>query len=162
MEHNSHAQSSSSNDGDSPAGDCKAGQRSGPSHRAPRVGAQTSHRDAPVVCPVCERRVARRMRGQRFCSKRCRQKANYAEKVARGDFSTLTIARPTRPGKKQRSLNALEGGKTRSTARIIGPADVLTVEVFGGRSWQRQVSSDGIATEVARLGSGGSVEERHG
>jgi hypothetical protein len=143
------ARSSSSNNYDS-ATDCGL-----PSHGRP----QTSRRDAPVVCPVCERHVARRMRGQRFCSKRCRQKANYAEKVARGDFSTRTIARPTSAGKKHCNLNALEGGKTRSTARIIGPADVLTVEMFGGRSWQRQVSSDGIAIEVARLGSGG---ERHG
>jgi hypothetical protein len=121
-----------------------------------------SRRDAPVVCPICERRVARRMRGQRYCSKRCRQKANYAKKVARGDFSTRTIARPTSPLKKQRKLNALQGAKTRSTARIVGPADVLAVEVFGGRTWQPAMSSDGVAVEVSRLRSRALVDGRHG
>jgi hypothetical protein len=82
-----------------------------------RQGAQTSRRDAPVVCPVCERRVARRMRRQRFCSRRCRQKANYANKVARGDFLTRTIARPTSPPKKLRNLNMLQLAKTWSTNR---------------------------------------------
>jgi hypothetical protein len=107
------------------------------------------HRDAPVVCPVCERRVTRRMRGQRFCSKRCRQKANYANKVARGDFLIRTLARPTSPAKKLRNLNVLQIAKTRSTSRIVGPADVLAIEVFGGWTWQPAVSADGIAIEIA-------------
>jgi hypothetical protein len=57
----------------------------------------SARRDCPVVCPSCGRQTRRRMRGQRYCSKRCRQKANYAKKVERGDFSTRTIALPTTP-----------------------------------------------------------------
>jgi hypothetical protein len=108
-------------------------------------------RDAPVVCPVCERRVPRRMRGQRYCSRRCRQRANYAEKVARGDFSTRTIARPTSPPKKERNFSPLQWAKTRSAARIIGPADVLAIEVLSGRTWQPAVSTDGVASEIASV-----------
>jgi hypothetical protein len=114
---------------------------------------QAPLRDAPVVCQLCGRRVARRMRGQKYCTKRCRQKANYANKVARGDFLTRTIARPTSPPKKLRNLNALRVIKTRSATLIIGPADVLTIEVFGGRTWQSATSSDGVATQVSRLRS---------
>jgi len=61
----------------------------------PRNSYRAARRDAPVNCPSCGREVQRRARQERFCSRRCRQKANYGEKVARGDFSTRTIARPT-------------------------------------------------------------------
>jgi hypothetical protein len=66
----------------------------------PRSSYRAARRDAPVNCPSCGREVPRRARQQRFCSRRCRQKANYGEKVARGDFSTRTIARPTTPLKE--------------------------------------------------------------
>jgi hypothetical protein len=62
------------------------------------------------------------------------QKANYADKVARGDFSTRTTARPTSPPKKDRNLNALQWAKIRSTARISGPRRVIDAEVFGNRT----------------------------
>jgi hypothetical protein len=119
-------------------------------------------RDEPVICPVCGRRVARRMRGQRYCSKRCRQKAHYAKKVARGDFSTRIIARPTSPSKKQRRLNDLQRAKTRSSAHIVGPADVLAIELVGGRPWQLRVGSDGLAVEVLQLRPRALPEARHG
>jgi hypothetical protein len=32
-----------------------------------------SRRDEPVTCASCGRKVERKMRGQRFCSARCRQ-----------------------------------------------------------------------------------------
>jgi hypothetical protein len=106
--------------------------------------------DAPVICPVCERRVDRQMRGQRYCSRRCRQKANYAAKVARGDFSTHTTALPTTPEKNKNKLKALQRAKTLSSRRIFGPADVLGVEVFD-RAWRPVVSSGGVAVQVGRL-----------
>ena len=86
---------------------------------------KASRRDAPVICPVCERHVDRQMRGQRYCSRRCRQKANYAAKVARGDFSTHTTALPTPPEKNKNKLKVLQRAKTLSSPRIFGPADVL-------------------------------------
>jgi ribosomal protein L37AE/L43A len=126
-----------------------------------RARAQSSRRDAPVVCEVCERRVVRRMRGQRYCSKRCRQKANYAEKVARGDFSTRTIARPTRPLKKSRQFSSLQWTKSRSRVAIVAPALVLEIEVFD-RAWQVAVSSGGVHIEVSRVRPRALIEARHG
>jgi hypothetical protein len=40
---------------------------------------------------------------------------------------------------------------------IIGPADVLAVEVFGGQAWQSTVSADGVASEIARVSKRTSV-----
>jgi hypothetical protein len=118
--------------------------------RAKSTRFKASRRDAPVICPVCERRVDRRMRGQRYCSRRCRQKANYAAKVARGDFSTRTTALPSSPLKKKIDFNALQRAKTLSSHRILAPAHVLAAEVFD-RSWQSATSSDGVAIEIGRL-----------
>jgi len=111
-----------------------------------------------VNCPSCGREVQRRARQQRFCSKRCRQKANYGEKVARGDFSTRTIARPTNPPKRDNKFKALQRAKTLSSNRIFGPADVLD-EVFN-RHWQPAVSSGGVMLQVSRVGARALVERR--
>jgi hypothetical protein len=107
-------------------------------------------RDAPVRCAGCGRDVQRRARQQRFCSRRCRQKANYAEKVARGDFSTRTTALPTKPPKKDKKFKALQRAKALSSTRILAPEYVLAVEVFG-RAWQPAISSAGVAIETSRV-----------
>jgi hypothetical protein len=110
---------------------------------------KASRRDAPVRCATCGRKVERRARQQRFCSSRCRQKANYAEKVARGDFSTHTFARPTNPPKKDRKFKALQRAKMLSSHRILAPAHVLGIEVFG-RVWN-PACSGGVPIESSRL-----------
>jgi hypothetical protein len=92
------------------------------------------------------------MRGQRYCSRRCRQKVNYAEKVARGDFSTQTIALPTTPLKKDNKNSALQRAKAVSSTCILGPADVLAIEVFD-RVWNPATSSGGVPIETSRLRS---------
>ena len=117
---------------------------------ADRNSYRAARRDAAVNCPSCGREVQRRARQQRFCSRRCRQKANYGEKVARGDFSTRTIARPTNPPKKDNKFKALQLAKSLSSHRILAPAAVLAVEVFD-RAWTPAVSSGGAAVEVSRL-----------
>jgi hypothetical protein len=118
--------------------------------RAQSTRFKASRRDAPVICPLCERRVGRRMRGQRYCSRRCRQKANYAAKVARGDFSTHPTALPTTPEKNENKLKVLHRAKTLSSHRIFGPADVLDAEVFN-RHWQPTASSAGVMLQVSRV-----------
>src|SRR5262245_20526351 len=110
----------------------------------PRNSYRAARRDAPVNCPSCGREVQRRARQQRFCSRRCRQKANYGEKVARGDFSTRAIARPTNPSKKDNKFKALQRAKTLSSHRVLAPANVLACEVFGGRSWRHATSGGGV------------------
>ena len=114
---------------------------------------KASRRDAPV----CERRVDRQMRGQRYCSRRCRQKANYAAKVARGDFSTHTTALPTSPPKRDNKFRALQRAKILSSNRIFGPADVLAVEF--DRLWRRATSSGGAAIEIGWLRKRALVEQ---
>jgi hypothetical protein len=71
--------------------------------------------------------------------------------VARGDFSTRTIARSTNPPKKHSQSKALLRAKTLSSTRILAPADVIDAEVWGGREWQPAISSGGVAVEVGRL-----------
>jgi hypothetical protein len=123
---------------------------------------KASRRDAPVICLVCERRVDRQMRGQRYCSRRCRQKANYAAKVDRGDFSTHTTALPTPPREKQNKLKVLQRAKTLSSHRVLAPAHVLACEVFGGRGWRHAISTGGVAVEVGHLRSRAFVERSGG
>jgi hypothetical protein len=121
-----------------------------------RPDRNSAHRDSPVVCPSCGRQTWRRMRGQRYCSKRCRQKANYAKKVDRGDFSTRrTIALPTTPLKKR---NKLQRAKTLSSHRILAPEQVLAIEVFGGRVWQHATSRDGVVVDIGRIRGRALVE----
>src|SRR5262245_30653877 len=116
----------------------------------PRNSYRAARRDAAVNCPICGRVVQRRARQQQFCSRRCRQKANYGEKVARGDFSTRTIARPTNPPKKDNKFKALQRAKSLSSHRILAPERVPAVELFD-RSWKPGISSGGVAVEIGRL-----------
>jgi hypothetical protein len=117
----------------------------------------SAHRDSPVVCPRCGRQTRRRMRGQRYCSKRCRQKANYAKKVERGDFSTRTIALQTTPLKKRNKFKALQRAKTLSSCRILAPERVLAAEIFD-RPWRHATSSGGVAVEIGRIRGRALVE----
>jgi hypothetical protein len=117
--------------------------------RAKSTRFKASRHDDPVICPVCERRVDRQMRGQRYCSRRCRQRANYAAKVARGDFSTHTTALPTTHEKNKNKLKDLRRAKTLSSHRILAPAQVLAVEL--DRPRQQAISSGGVAIEIGRL-----------
>jgi hypothetical protein len=47
------------------------------------------HRNAPVRCPVCDKRVQRQARQQTYCSRKCRQRAHYDKSVAEGPFDPL-------------------------------------------------------------------------
>jgi hypothetical protein len=116
----------------------------------PGFDRNSAHRNSPVVCPSCGRQTRRRMRRQRYCSKRCRQKAHYAQKVDRGDFSIRTTALPTTPHKKENKFKALQWAKTQSSYRILAPVHVLDTEVFD-RAWQAATSSDGVAIDISRI-----------
>ena len=43
---------------------------------------QASRRDAPVICANCGRKVLRRLRGQRLCSARCRDRGRGRSRKA--------------------------------------------------------------------------------
>jgi hypothetical protein len=57
---------------------------------------------------------------------------------------------PTKRQKIHSNNNALQRAKIQSGTRILGPASVLAIEVFG-RPWQSRTSSGGVALEVAQL-----------
>jgi len=76
-------------------------------------------------CAACGKTTERKMRGQRFCSRRCRQRANYADKVARGDFSTPNTTLPTTPHKSASNINALQRAKTRPSPYANAPMNIL-------------------------------------
>lgn len=76
-------------------------------------------------CAACGKTTERKMRGQRFCSRRCRQRANYADKVARGDFSTPYTGLPTTPHKSTSKINALHVAKTRPSPYANAPLNIL-------------------------------------
>jgi len=109
--------------------------------------ARASRRDAPVVCERCGRKVERKSRQQRFCSGRCQEKARTRVRKA---FLARDTGAPGEPPKKDNKLNALQRAKTVSSTCILGPADVLAIEVFD-RVWDPATSSGGIAIEVSHL-----------
>jgi hypothetical protein len=98
--------------------------------------------------------------GARFCSSGCKQAAyrkRNAErlKVVQGTHAHTTVTRSVQ------NIENVEGIRTRKTVRpspklasggpIVGPADVLATEVFGGRIWEHAVSSGGVPLQVGRL-----------
>jgi hypothetical protein len=103
-------------------------------------------RDAPVRCPVCDKRVQRRARQQTYCSRKCRQRAHYDKSVAEGRKDTRL---PTNPPQKSCNFSELQATKTGSSLRIYGPAGVIEREVFGRFQWREIVSPDGIRCQIA-------------
>jgi hypothetical protein len=110
------------------------------------------HRDAPVRCPVCDKRVQRQARQQTYCSRKCRQRAHYDKSVAEGRFDPLLgkdTGLPTNPPQKSRNFSELQATKTGSSLRICGPARVIERELFAGRDWRVVTSADGVGCQVA-------------
>jgi hypothetical protein len=66
---------------------------------------------------------------------------------------------PTKRQKINSNNNALQRAKIQSSTRILGPASVLGIEVFG-RAWQSRISSGGVAIEVAQLRPRALVDAR--
>jgi hypothetical protein len=104
------------------------------------------HRDQPVKCPICGRSSRRRSRQQRFCSERCRNKAERDRRAlrrveAQGAFSNGAGYYPSRreenPPKNLNDLNGLQGRKSQST--ISFPVDLV------GGSRRRSLGEPGLA-----------------
>ena len=58
---------------------------------------------------------------------------------------------PTKRTKKASVINALQRAIIQSSTRILGPSNVIEVEVFGGRAWKPLTSAGGVAIERAQL-----------
>jgi hypothetical protein len=115
------------------------------------------HRDEPVACVNCGRRVARRSRRQIYCSPRCKERSR--ERVRKG-FMGVDTGAPTNPSKNTNLANGLQPQESRS--RLINNA--IHTEFFGGGKWERVMSPDGVAVDVTRLwgqNASGSLDQRH-
>jgi hypothetical protein len=85
-------------------------------------------RDAQVKCAACGELTERRMRGQRYCSKRCRQRASR-EKLAVRALKKLPrypySGDATTPHKSARNINKLQGQKTGSSPYANAPLNLV-------------------------------------
>jgi endogenous inhibitor of DNA gyrase (YacG/DUF329 family) len=99
-------------------------------------------------CKSCGKPVTHHAgRRPSYCSARCRMR-EFGKGRSRKAF--LDTGAPTKRQKIHSNNNALQRAKIQSGTRILGPASVLAIEVFG-RAWQSRVSSGGVAIEVAQL-----------
>jgi hypothetical protein len=104
-----------------------------------------------LACNSCGKQIEHRAgRRPRFCSTRCRNRENGRGRVRKARLGPDTRA-PAKLIKNVKRNNALQRAKTQSTARILAPADVLTVEVWGGRKWRPTITSGGVPIEIGRL-----------
>ena len=95
---------------------------------APECARISIRRDAKVKCAACGRSVARKMRGQRYCSKRCRQWASR-EKLAA--CASKIVARypysgdATTPHQSASNFNELQRRKSGSSIYFDTPLHIL-------------------------------------
>jgi hypothetical protein len=109
---------------------------------------QVSRRDSPVLCPACERKVTRKSRQQKFCSKRCAEKGRLrVRKFVLGQGTGV----PADPHKSANKNNDLQRAISRSSASIIGPRTVVEAEIVAGRQWREVVSSSGVRSSVCQI-----------
>ncbi len=105
-------------------------------------------RDDPVICAKCGKRTKRRMRGQKYCSRTCRERSR---KRCRKAFLGNDARAPATPKKKPNDFNALAATLRRPSNGICGPSRVIATECLAGREWKSVVSPDGVQTWVTRL-----------
>ena len=104
-----------------------------------------------VRCPACDRIVKRRSRQQDLLLNQMRR--NKAHKTP------WTLNRPAlykgMPQKLTNKNNILHWPKSRSSLvpsdGIVGPRQVIGVEIIAGRKWEDVVSSGGVKSYVSRL-----------
>ncbi len=117
-------------------------------------------RDAVVICPCCSKRVPRKARRQRFCSRKCRQRAHYAKLVAEGRFTPLLSrdsGRPTHPPRSLLKSNGFSEQKSGPTVGISGPCFVVDAEIIRRWNWREVSSPDGVRCLVAQRHTLGPV-----
>jgi hypothetical protein len=106
------------------------------------------------ACAVCGRPLLGRRADALYCSPACRQRAHRGvtrrsdgTQAGSPDFAQTT-AKLSRLSAHFSQVNAPEKPRG-SVASIIGPADVLAIELGGG--WRSVISPDGVACEVRQI-----------
>jgi hypothetical protein len=103
--------------------------------------------DEPVICARCGKSTERQMRGQKYCSRICRERAR---KRSRKAFLGRTARSPATPKKIRKDSNALAAALRRGSYGICGPAHVVEAECFAGRESKLVISPDGVPAQVTR------------
>ena len=90
------------------------------------------HRDTPVKCAACGKRVQRKGRTQKYCSRRCRQRDYWGRRALAKISAVVThdTGRSTTPDKSPSNINGLRRPKSQSS---FGRAPLNLV---GGGSWR--------------------------
>jgi hypothetical protein len=119
---------------------------------------RATRRHDPVHCPVCDRTVERRSRPQRFCSSKCRKRASrrVTDAVGMGGSGATDLNAPAAvscdaPPEKPNDFKGRFSAKTGWSDGIVGPREVIEVEVIAGRRWQETVSVDGVTIYASRI-----------
>jgi hypothetical protein len=108
-----------------------------------------SRRDQPVVCESCGAKVERRMRGQRFCSSRCRDRARGRSRKAFLGKDTRAPTTPTKFRPKVNDLQAINDGSSPRKEALLARA--IQVERIYPHQWMEKVGPDGVKVWVAQL-----------
>jgi hypothetical protein len=93
------------------------------------------------------------------------RRANYARKAGSGLLSGQDSTLVPDPHKSSNENNKLQRPKTESSPRrsgapreisssgIVGPRQVIQVEIIDGRHWEEITSSDGVRSYVSYIGT---------
>jgi endogenous inhibitor of DNA gyrase (YacG/DUF329 family) len=99
-----------------------------------RASTSNARRDTPVKCAACGKATERKMRGQRYCSKRCRQWASRQKlaSCASKQSPRYPYSRDaTTPHKSASNFNGLQRRKSGSSIYFDAPLNIL-----GGASFR--------------------------
>src|SRR5262249_47680213 len=110
---------------------------------------QIKARDRRVLvrCPICRGTVARTARNQKYCSKRCKKKAER-DRTPEAKNKTLygLLIDLGGAGCSKKQTNSSRCGPPNFA---VGPRSVIASEIIDARPWIETVSTDGVRSFVA-------------
>ena len=121
--------------------------------------------------PGCAKSVERRARGRRrrFCSDLCQKRAYRNGIFGQGTADPFPTTRSVHLNARTalysktahfrtNEIKGLQNSSARGSEGVIGPRNVIRVEVFAGRKWEQVVSSSGVVSCVSRISKRAVVE----
>jgi hypothetical protein len=113
-----------------------------------------------LTCRLCGKPIVHRAgRRPTYCSDKCRIREFDRRRVKKSGLGGDTGG-PTKRTKLASKINALQRAKMQSSTRILGPSNVIAVEVFSGSAWTPQTSTGLVPSERAQRRSRGLVDAR--
>ena len=120
--------------------------------------ARAQARTRNLLCERCGKSFTHRAgRRPSYCSDRCRLREFGRRRVKKALLGGDTGG-PTKRTKIANENNALQRAKIQSSTRILGPSNVIAVEVFGVGAWRPRTGADGVAVERAQRRPRGLID----